>query len=337
MLNGVLIGMGNIALRGHAPAFLSPECSTECRIVAVMDIAEQNRVRARELFPAARFYTDIGPLLEKEKPDFVDICTPPHTHAEYIRTAAERGIHILCEKPLAERFSAVGEIAGVLAGRPLVFVPCHQYKYSPLWKSVREVIASGMLGDVTVAQFNVYRLQADSGTAAWKPEWRVSKDTSGGGILVDTGAHYFYLAQSFFGLPLSVSAVLRTLKHTEYAVEDTALVTLVYPRAVMQVNLTWASSTRANSAFVAGTRGTLTYDGRTLLHASADTTRELPMPDVSDKSQYIGWYVSLFREFFRRVKENDFSRDLVDESVNVMKLLEASYRSSEEHRMVALR
>ncbi|MBI1803640.1 MAG: Gfo/Idh/MocA family oxidoreductase [Ignavibacteriae bacterium] len=336
MLRGALIGLGNIALRGHVPAYQSEGVKSKARIVAVMDVVEQSRTKANEVFPGATFYTSINTLLENEKPDFVDICTPPYTHAEYIKACAAKGIHVVCEKPLVEKYSTARELADAVKKAGIVFVPCHQYKYSPLWKSIRDVIASGKLGKVALAQFNVYRLHADTGTANWNPQWRTSKSHSGGGILVDTGAHYFYLAQYFFGIPQKISAILRTLKHTDYGVEDTAIVTLEYPDTLMQINLTWAANQRANSVYVAGEKGSLSYDGVHLLHTDGEETREIPMPDVSDKSQYVAWYAALFQEFICRIEQKNMATDLLDEAFMVMKLLDASYRSSEEKAVLDL-
>jgi predicted dehydrogenase len=331
-LRGAVIGLGNIAVRGHLPAYA--QVAERLKIVAVMDVVAENAARAAETLPGALYHADLRSLLDGERLDFVDICTPPHTHAEYIRACASRGIHVLCEKPLAERHEGVAAIADAVRSSGIVFVPCHQYKYSPLWKAIRDTIASGSLGTVSLAQFNVYRLQADTGTAGWNPAWRTSKSHSGGGILVDTGAHYLYLAQYFFGLPRRVSAILRTLKHAEYGVEDTAVVTLEYPATLMEINLTWAASTRANSVYVAGTKGSLSYDGQRLLQTDAAGTREIPMPDVSDKNQYVAWYATLLREFAGRVERGDRSTDLLDEAANVMKLLDLCYRSSERQAML---
>jgi predicted dehydrogenase len=331
-LRGALIGLGNIAVRGHIPAYAL--MADRLKIVAVMDVVPENAGRASEILPGAAFYPDLRSLLEAETLDFVDICTPPHTHAEYIRACAERGIHVMCEKPLAERYEGVASIAETVRSSRIVFVPCHQYKYSPLWLAIREAIASGSLGNVTLAQFNVYRLQADTGSAGWNPAWRTSRSQSGGGILVDTGAHYFYLAQYFFGVPRKVSAILRTLKHQDYGVEDTAVVTLEYPGTLMEINLTWAASIRANSVYIAGANGSLSYDGQRLLHTDAGGVREIPMADVSDKTQYISWYATLFREFANRVERGDRSTDLLDEAATVMKLLDLSYRSSERQAMM---
>jgi predicted dehydrogenase len=336
MLRGAIIGLGNIATRGHVPAFHDEDVCRHLKIVAVMDVVEQNREKARELLPGSKFYTDIHSLLHNEQLEFVDICTPPHTHAEYIKACAARGVHIICEKPLTESQATVAGVSEAIRDAQITFVPCHQYKYSPLWRSIHDILASGELGEITVAQFSVFRLQADSGTAAWNPEWRTNKKHSGGGILVDTGAHYFYLTQYFFGVPQRISSILRTLKHHDYGVEDTALVTLEYPKTLVQVNLTWAANSRANSAFIVGTKGSLSYDGSKLLQTGPGGVREIPMPDVSDKKQYIRWYAELFGEFAQRVEGKNHSDDLLKEAEVVMRLLDESYRTQEHHTAAPL-
>jgi predicted dehydrogenase len=331
MLEGALIGFGNIAVRGHIPAYLSdPALAGRVKIRAVMDLPEESRVRVGEILPGAAFYTDLAEMLERERIEFVDICTPPSTHAAYVRECAARGLHIVCEKPLAESTSSAEAAAESLRGKRVVFVPCHQYKYSPLWQSIRSIVASGGIGEVTLFQANVFRLQADTGTPAWNPQWRTDKAHGGGGILADTGAHYFYLAQYLFGVPKKVSASLRTLKHHGYGVEDTALVLLEYGGMLAQLNLTWAAGRRANSVSVIGTAGSLEYDGSTLVHTDERASREIPMPDISDKTQYIGWYAALLKEFVHRVETGNHSDDLLSEAQTVMRLLELSIRSSEQ-------
>ena len=53
-----------------------------------------------------RFYGDWKEMLDRERPDFVDIITPPETHEEMCGFAAARGIHIICQKPLAPTYEA---------------------------------------------------------------------------------------------------------------------------------------------------------------------------------------------------------------------------------------
>lgn len=327
LLRGALIGLGNIAVRGHVPAYALDGVRSQLKLTSVLDVVEHTREKAAEHLPDAKFYTNLHEMLESQPLDFVDICTPPHTHAEYIRTCMAKGLHIVCEKPLAHRYDVAVELIDEVRRARVVFMPCHQYKFSPLWSTIHELITTGKLGRVTVAQFNVYRMNADAGTAAWNPEWRTNKQQSGGGILVDTGAHYFYLSQYFFGVPRSLAAILRTLKHRDYGVEDTAMVTLEYDQLLVHLNLTWAGSSRANSVYIAGTEGNLSYDGTRLQLTNADGTQEIPMPDVSDKRQYISWYGSLLNSFADRVRAGNIGEDQLCEAINVMKMVDLCYKS----------
>jgi predicted dehydrogenase len=336
-MKGGLVGLGNIAVKGHLPAYRAAGADTGLEIVAACDIAPAAaEICAREL-PGARFYRDPEEMIAAERLDFADICTPPNTHAAGVGAFTGAGMHILCEKPLADRIDSARLIDSAVRANPVVFVPCHQYRYSPLWSTVGSVIRDGRIGRVTLAQFNVYRTQADTGTPAANPAWRTDRGTSGGGILSDTGAHYLYLVQIFFGLPLTVHAELANLRHTEYPVEDTSMVTLGYGRTAVQINLTWAADSRANSMVVTGTGGNLRYDGTRLLLTRQGVTEELPMPDISDKSQYVSWYGSLLGEFAGRIRAKNFGHDLLEESMNVMKLLDVCYRSGAERRTLEYR
>lgn len=332
MYRGALIGCGNIAVRGHLPAFQGdPVLRDRARIVALVDVADP-RPASPDVLAGMEYFRDLDALLGHGGIDFVDICAPPAAHAAAIEAAARAGLHILCEKPLTDRTSSVAAVAGAVRAARSVFVPCHQYKYAPLWSAVERCIAGGQLGRVTVARFEVWRMQADPGTAAWDPGWRTQREAGGGGVLTDTGAHYFYLARWLFGMPQRVTAVLRNLKHPQYAVEDTALVTLEYEHMAVQLSLTWAASERANSVYVAGTAGSLAYDGTRLVHASNAGTREIPIGDVSDKSQYVAWYAALGREFVDRIRTGNTAMDLLEEAEAVMHLLDVAYRCGVERR-----
>jgi predicted dehydrogenase len=137
-LRGALLGAGNIALRGHAPQWAGDTLlRREIEIVAVADLAHSNRQAARSFLPTARLYDSAEELLDRERLDFCDICTPPFTHRRLIEQAARRGRHILCEKPLAPTLSDAREIARAVREAGVVFRPCHQYHYSPQWRTIR--------------------------------------------------------------------------------------------------------------------------------------------------------------------------------------------------------
>ena len=106
--------------------------------------------------------------------------------------------------------------SAALSAATSVFVPCHQYAYSPLWSTVAAVIADGRIGRTTLAQFNVYRTHADAGSAAAGAGGRVDKSQSGGGILVESSvARLDGLLVSFVKLLGTLNNYRRYLNSTD--------------------------------------------------------------------------------------------------------------------------
>ena len=111
MYRGAIIGLGNVGLAGHLPAWQS--CS-EFQIVAGVDPLQVRREFFMRAMPEAANFASISEL--PQQLDFVDICTPPNTHFELARFALERGRHVLCEKPLVlsrEQFDQIEHLAPV--------------------------------------------------------------------------------------------------------------------------------------------------------------------------------------------------------------------------------
>ena len=93
MLKVGLVGVGVISTV-HIPAWLSVE---GIELVALCDI----RPEQMEKYPNIRQYTDFYEMIEKEKLDVLDICVPTYLHAEFSIAAMEKGINVLCEKPVS--------------------------------------------------------------------------------------------------------------------------------------------------------------------------------------------------------------------------------------------
>src|SRR5262249_12911916 len=152
------------------------------------------------------------------------------------------------------------------------FQPCHQYRHSPAWRTVRSLLPR--LGRIYFAGYEVHRVQANEGNPNWAPDWRTDRRLAGGGILVDHGAHIFYQLREVLGEPISVQATVRTLQHRSYRVEDTALVILDFGECLAQVNLTWAARRREIQFRFVGERGEMVGDERGV-RVHADTRTEV--------------------------------------------------------------
>jgi predicted dehydrogenase len=115
------------------------------RLVAGCDV-DPARAQGFAAQFGCRAYTDVVQMLERERPDIVDVCTPETAHVEPVVTALDAGCHVLCEKPMAgsleggQRMLAAAERSGRFLGVD------YNYRFMPAFERMRGMIASGELG-----------------------------------------------------------------------------------------------------------------------------------------------------------------------------------------------
>lgn len=333
MLKGAIIGMGKIAQEAHIPAFLDRQVFRDAKIIAAVDENGRMLNLVRSKYPEIRCYSSVDEMFEREDLDFIDICTPPGTHAHMIEEGLKRGVHIICEKPFVLGAFDAERLYPSIAGYQKVFMPVHQYKYSPLWKAFKEEASRGTSGKNFI-QFNVFRTEADRGIASLNKGWRTDPELSGGGILSDTGVHYLYLSLWMLGEVRSITARAFSISHTEYSVEDTALVVLESEYGVAQISLTWGADRRHNSACLVNSRSSLVYNGSELIRNFLSQSERIPVPDASDKKNYISLYVSLVRDFLGQVNSGLKDNCRLDEAYKSIKLLDSCYRAAVTNRTI---
>jgi predicted dehydrogenase len=138
-LRGALIGFGAVAECAHAPAYASKASPLE--IVAVAEPCGARHAAIRARLPGARIYPDFQRLLAREALDFVDVCTPPSEHMNLSLAAFARGLHVLCEKPLAMSvLEARRMVSAAIRGQSVLF-PVHTYLHAPILRAVRGLLS----------------------------------------------------------------------------------------------------------------------------------------------------------------------------------------------------
>ena len=330
MLKGAIIGLGKIAQTSHVPAYLSDRVNGKISIVGGVDISKENSIEFLKLVPGAKVFTNFDDMMKHLEPDFVDICVPPSLHTEYLLSALKYDTGIICEKPFTKNEKDAVILKRKLLAKKRVFVPCHQYKYSPVWKNFRN-FSDKAQGKIFL-QFNIFRSTADQGFDKKNPGWRTDKKLSGGGILSDTGTHYLYLSTWILGKPLQVSVFNDTLKHKKFDVEDTSVVILKCENGIAEINLTWAADRRANNAFASDGKRSMNYDGKKIYFFDKDKMNEIPVPDASDKRTYLAFYEDLFLDFAKAMKSGNFDRKNAEEAYNSVKLLDLCYKSAKNKK-----
>jgi predicted dehydrogenase len=333
VLKGAIVGFGFISGKGHHPAYLQRE---DVEIVAVADVCPARLDAARAVLPKARLYAGHRELLARETSlDFIDIATPPHAHAEIALLALERGVHVLCEKPLTTSTAeALALVDAARAHRRVVF-PAHNYKHAPVVKFAHQVIHSGRIGTVRAVTLNTFRTTHAKGVPEWKTDWRRDFKLSGGGIAMDHGSHSFYLTFAWLGgLPTHVTAKTLTLDR-QWDTEDNLNAVLTFPNGYAHTFLTWTAGVRKVVYSLQGSDGALVIDDDdwelTTGNSSGKPATEKGMieSDWMDAS-HTKWFNSLFDQFKSAMRSGDFVNRELREAVACIQIIETCYRSSAE-------
>jgi predicted dehydrogenase len=343
-LRGALIGYGFISGKGHVPAYLE---RGDVEITAVADVCEARRSAAQEALPKARIYSDYRALLDAEAGglDFVDISTPPSEHAKIAHAALDRGLHVLCEKPLTTTLEEAKALLEHAGRAKRVLFPCHNYKHAPVVRAIREIIASGRIGKVRSLTLNTYRNTHAKGVTEWKTHWRREKKYSGGGIAMDHGSHTFYLTFDWLGsYPTAVAAKMTNLEPGKYDTEDNFTAILTFPNGLAHAHLTWTAGVRKVIYTVQGERGAITVDDDDMQIAVMKGTGG---PDVAQgavtwevekreirshwmDASHVSWFNSLFDQFQEAIRKGEWVGREAREAYLCIQLITTAYRSAAE-------
>lgn len=219
-----LIGCGDISRKRVAPALRD---SPLCELVAVSRArAELAESFARE-FGVPRWSSDWHDFLMDYEIDAIYVATPVHLHAEQTIAAAERGKHVLCEKPMALSVADCDRMIAACRGNDVKLGIAYYRHFYPVVRRVKELVNSGELGVPVVAQINAFEW---FDVAASDPRaWLIRRELSGGGPMFDFGCHRIEVLLDIFR---DVRDVKATLANTFFdrEVEDTATAVFQFER-----------------------------------------------------------------------------------------------------------
>ena len=189
-----VVGLG--VGRRHVELFGAAEGA---EVAAVCDIEEAaaDEVAAQ---CGARPYASYGAMLEGERLDAVSLCTPPKLHAPMTEQAAARGLHVLCEKPMAPSVADCQRMIDACEGAGVTLMIALKKRFAPQYDRVRELCA-GQMPTWACARFALGRVDKD-----WF--W---DDADGGGPLLENSVHVIDILRHLMGDVARVSAEGGTL------------------------------------------------------------------------------------------------------------------------------
>jgi len=153
--------------------------------------------------------TDPAELLARDDIQIIHCCTPNDAHRDLLVAALQAGKHIYCDKPLTRTLDEAREVAVLADETPdVIDRVTFNYRFAPATLRARQLVEEGFLGEIY--HFRGAYLHAGYLDPQRPRTWRLAMARSGGGAIMDLGAHIFDLVRSLVGDFAAVNAQLET-------------------------------------------------------------------------------------------------------------------------------
>ncbi len=257
-----VIGCGGIT-GTHLKAVTALAGKLDCRATAFCDINIDAAKGRRKYFGAGDelVTTDYLELLDRDLVDAVLVATPHPLHPEAVIAAFERGIHVVCEKPVAVAVGDAARMNSACEASGCVYTVHFQRRHSPRWRWIKRQIDAGLLGrllKVDVKWTDSYRPQKYYDSGAWRGKWK----TEGGGVLMNQCPHDLDVFAWLLGLPRDVEAKVWLGRFHDTEVEDEVSARLVFDGGgIGHLSCSTCDAPGVNRWDVLGEEGALFVDG----------------------------------------------------------------------------
>lgn len=227
-----------------------------------------------------RAFSDCEAMLAVTRPEIVDVCLPTYLHAEYVSTFAKKGVHVICEKPLARDLAEAAAMIDASRRSGTRLFVAHVARFSPAYETAHRMIRAGDIGTPGTA----YAMRGGTFPKGWN-NWYADSERSGT-LILDLMIHDFDFLRWCLGDVERVYA--KSLGKTALDQVDHAFVSLRFADGtIASVEGTWAYPTGFRTAFeFSGRGGTITHDSetetpvKTYLRSSQYSASDVPVSET---------------------------------------------------------
>ena len=210
-----VLGAGSVAQRRAMPAI------NRAKDAELHALLSRDAGRAKQLATehgTRTYYTTVQDLLSDEALDAIYVSTPVYLHCEQVIQAAERGFHILCDKPMAMNTDECRRMIDACEANGVHLQICFLFRFHSCFQGIKNWVTEGRLGQIVQGRVPFLKpFPIPSGA------WRGNPDQGGGGSLMDLGAHGVDLLRYIVGEVGQVSAFCNSTVHG-YDVEETGMI-----------------------------------------------------------------------------------------------------------------
>jgi predicted dehydrogenase len=309
-----MVGAGGIA-QAYAQAFRDTNIAN---LVAVADVrTESAEAIAQSL--GANSYATHDEMVDAENLDAVVVCTPPVTHRNICADLANRGLHVLCEKPLAIDSKSAREMYEAAAQNNVKLTMATKFRYAADVIRAKAIVSSGILGDVILFE-NCF-----TGHVDMSQRWNSNPAVSGGGVLIDNGTHSVDLIRYFLG-PVAEVQVVEGRRIQQLDVEDTVRMFVRTHDGVMgSIDLSWSmNKEQPYYLSIYGSQGTVLVGWKESKYRRSNDTDWVSFGEGYNKFQAFRGQIE---NFTRAIRGEDKLLVTPDDALASVEVIETAYDS----------
>ena len=301
----------------------------EAAVVAIADPSAENAARRAEEFGIPARFSSAEDMLAQGGIDAVDIAAPRAVHAELARLAADHGLPILCQKPLAPTLAEAEQLVADIGDRARLMVH-ENWRFRAYYRKAAEWIKEGRIGVVKAASLNLVtsgtvpdangRFNALERQPFMRTETRM--------LVAEVLIHHLDTLRMLLG-PLTVGAAALSQTCREMAGEDSAVIHLTTAGgAGVAVFASFAAhgapAEQRDHLTILGDSGTIQLDGADLSIAGAHDERiSFDQPTV-----YLGSYAATIAHFVHSLRHGTPFETSPEDNLQTLRIVEDCYRLS---------
>ena len=333
------LGMG----KGHAEMFRACEL---CELAALADIDEQRLRSVGEELAVKDLYGDPEEMFAKAQLDAVSIAVPNKFHCSLTLAALERGLHVLCEKPMAMNVAEAESMKAAAEAAGRVLMINLSYRFDAVAQALKRQVDGGAAGPIYFGRTVWHRRRGMPGFGGWFG----NKEMAGGGPLIDLGVHRIDLAMWLMGHPepMSVSGSIYDVigqaealrQNKTFTTEDLACGIVKFKNgASLLVESSWALNINEDERMITelyGSKGSV-------VHRNVNGTYEFTGEICTAEDGFFyrktlecvrAEVPSAYVEFVRSIVEQSKPPATADDGIRVQKILDGMYESAATGREV---
>lgn len=344
-INTALCSFGMSGLLFHAPFLVTNE---RFNFYAVW---ERSKSLAQDKYPWVKTYRTYDEMLEDGNIELVIVNTPNYTHYEFAKKALQSGKHVVIEKPFVVNSAEGRELISLAAQNNLILSVYHNRRYDSDFKTVRKVVRENLLGNLSEVEIHYDRYVTEL-------SYKTHKEIPGPGrgALYDLGSHLIDQALQLFGMPEELFADIRIIRPIS-KVDDYFELILYYNNLRVKLKSSYLVREQLPGYIIHGAKGSFIKPKTNIQEIALmagklpdskgwgiepDSERGLLHTEINGEviRTYIdsqeGNYADFFNQVYKAIREGQPVPVDAKDALNVIKIIEAAFQSSELRKSIKL-